>query len=122
MHVTSAESLVMEALWRRHPLSAEEIIAGVGAEQGWSESTVKTLLARLVSKKAIAAKRDGRRFLYSPKLSRDDYVHAESSHLVDRLFEGRISSLVSHFSEREKLSAKEIAELKQLIAELENDR
>ncbi len=122
MHVTSAESLVMEALWRRHPLSAEDIIVGVGAEQGWSESTVKTLLSRLLAKRVIAAQRDGRRFLYSPKLARDDYLHAESSNLIDRLFEGRISSLISHFSEREKLSPEEIAELKQLIAELGNER
>lgn len=122
MRISAAESIVMEALWRRQPLTAEEIVAATAAEQGWSEATVKTLLNRLLTKQAISAERDGRRYLYTPKLERADYVDAESTGLIDRLFEGRLSSLVSHFSEREKLSADDVAELKRLIAELEDDR
>lgn len=122
MRVSAAESVVMEALWRRHPLSAEEIVADVAAEQGWSEATVKTLLNRLLTKAAVTATRDGRRYLYSPKLARADYVSAESRNLIDRLFEGRLASLVTHFSEREQLSAEDIAELKRLIAELDDER
>src|SRR5690606_34180717 len=117
-----AESIVMEALWRRHPQTAEEIIAAVAVDQGWSEGTVKTLLNRLLTKKAITAKRDGRRYLYSPKLARADYLDEESTSLIERLFDGRLSSLVSHFSEREKLSAEDVAELKRLIAELDDER
>lgn len=122
MRVSAAESVVMEALWRRHPKSAEDIVAEVAEGQGWSEATVKTLLNRLLAKDAIGAERDGRRYLYSPKLSRADYVDEESTGLIDRLFEGRLASLVSHFSEREKLSAEDITELKRLIAELDNER
>lgn len=109
----------MEALWRKQPLSAEEVVADVAADQAWTEATVKTLLNRLLSKGAIAAERDGRRYLYRPVLAREDYVTAESANLIDRLFEGRVSSLVTHFSEREKLSPDDIAELRRLIAELD---
>lgn len=122
MRISTAESIVMEALWRRHPQTAEEIIAAVAVDQGWSEGTVKTLLNRLLTKKAITAKRDGRRYLYSPKLARADYLDEESTSLIERLFDGRLSSLVSHFSEREKLSAEDVAELKRLIAELDDER
>ena len=122
MRVSSAEGIVMEALWRKAPLSADEVAAEVAEPQGWTEATVKTLLNRLLSKGAIAAAKDGRRYLYRPLLAREDYVSAESKSLLDRLFEGRVSSLVTHFSEREKLSAEEIAELKRLIAELDNGR
>jgi predicted transcriptional regulator len=122
MRVSTAESVIMEALWRRHPQTAEDIVAEVASDQGWTEATVKTLLNRLLTKQAIGAERDGRRYLYSPKLARADYVDEESSNLIDRLFEGRLSSLVSHFSEREKLSVEDIAELKRLIAELDDDR
>jgi len=112
----------MEALWRRHPLGADEIASEVAPGQGWSEATVKSLLNRLLSKGAIAAEKDGRRYLYRPQLAREDYLTAESANLIDRLFDGRVSSLVTHFSEREKLSADDIAELKRLIAELDNER
>ena len=122
MRVSSAEGIVMEALWRKQPLSAEEVAANVAGDQSWTDATVKTLLNRLLSKGAIAAEKDRRRYLYRPVLQREDYVLEESTSLLDRLFEGRVSSLVTHFSEREKLSADDIAELKRLIAELDNER
>jgi predicted transcriptional regulator len=122
MRVSSAEGIVMEALWRKQPLSAEDVVSAVAADQAWTEATVKTLLNRLLSKGAIAADKDGRRYLYRPVLKREDYVSEESDSLLDRLFDGRVSSLVTHFSEREKLSADDIAELKRLIAELDNER
>jgi len=112
----------MEALWKRAPLSAEDIVTEVAEAQGWTEATVKTLLNRLLTKDAITATRDGRRYAYSPKLKREDYLSEESKGLIDRLFDGRVSSLVMHFSEREKLSADEVAELKKLISELDNER
>jgi predicted transcriptional regulator len=111
----------MEALWRRQPLSAEEIFAEVGEGQGWAEATLKTLLNRLLNKNAVSAEKDGRRYLYRPLVARDDYVEAESQGLLDRLFDGRLAPLVSHFSERQKLSAEDIADLKRLIAELDDD-
>jgi predicted transcriptional regulator len=122
MRVSGAESLVMEALWRHGSATAEEVIADVGPEQAWSETTVKTLLGRLLKKKAVSAERDGRRYVYRPLIAREDYVQTESQNLIDRLFGGRVAPLVSHFSEREKLTREDIAELKRLIAEIDDDR
>jgi len=122
MRISPAESLVMEALWRREPLSAEEITAEIAEGQGWSEATVKTLINRLFRKKAISAARDGRRYLYRPMVSRADYVGAESQGLLDRLFEGRLAPLVSHFSKTQKLSDEDVAELKRLIAEIDDGK
>ncbi|WP_421935960.1 BlaI/MecI/CopY family transcriptional regulator [Phenylobacterium sp.] len=122
MRISGAESLVMEVLWRREPLTAEEIFAEVGEAQGWAEATLKTLLNRLLNKNAVSAQKDGRRYLYRPLVARDEYVESESQGLLDRLFDGRLAPLVSHFSERQKLTAQDIADLKRLIAELDDER
>jgi predicted transcriptional regulator len=122
MRVSSAESVIMEALWRRQPLTADEVIAEVADANAWSAATVKTLLNRLLKKGAVSAERDGRRYLYRPRLDRESYVSDESRNLIDRLFDGRVSSLVTHFSEREQLSAEDLAALKRLIAELDDDQ
>jgi BlaI family penicillinase repressor len=123
MKISGAESVVMEALWKREPpnspMTAEEIGAEVAEGQGWSEATVKTLVNRLLKKKALGATRDGRRFLYRPLVARTAYVQAESQGLLDRLFDGRLAPLVSHFTETRALSAQDIAELKRLIAEMD---
>lgn len=122
MSISEAEAIVMEVLWRDAPRTAEDILAEVGPTQGWQEGTVKSLLNRLLTKRAVAAERDGRRYLYSPLLARDSYVSQESKGLLDRLFGGRVAPLVAHFSEQRKLSKKDIAELKRLIAEMDDGR
>lgn len=121
MNISRAERLVMEALWRKHPLTAEQITAVVARRQDWSAATVKTLIGRLLKKRAIAADRDGRRYLYTPLVQRADYVHEESQGLLDRLFDGRLAPLVAHFSERRQLTRRDIAEIRRLIQELDND-
>lgn len=122
MRISAAESLVMEVLWRSSPLPAEQIVAEVAEDQQWTEATVKSLLSRLLTKQAIAADKDGRRYLYRPLIARGDYVHAESRGLVDRLFDGRLAPLVAHFCERQALTPHDIAELKRLIAEIDDGR
>jgi predicted transcriptional regulator len=123
MQISEAESRIMEVLWRTSSLqSAEDIVAAVAGEQDWQEATVKTLLNRLLKKKAIAAQRDGRRYLYRALIRRGDYVHAESKSLLDRLYGGRVAPLVAHFSERSKLTKKDIAEIRALIEEIDRER
>lgn len=121
MAISEAEAIVMDVLWREAPRTAEEILAEVGPTQNWQEGTVKSLLNRLLHKKAVHAERDGRRYLYTPLLARKQYVQQESKGLLDRLFDGRVAPLVAHFSEQRKLSKKDIAELRKILKELDDE-
>lgn len=93
----------------------------LGTDPHWSAGTVRTFLARLVKKKAVAAQKDGRRYLYRPLVSRADYAHRQSRNLIDSLFNGRIVPFVTQFSERQTLSREEIDELKLLIKRLDRE-
>ncbi len=119
MQISEAESAVMEVLWQRSPQTSDEVFAALAGRQDWQEATVKTLLNRLLNKGAIEAEKDGRRYLYSPKLRREDWVMGESESLLARLFDGRVAPLVAHFSEHRKLSASDVAELRRLVDSLE---
>lgn len=119
--ISGAESHIMEALWTRGPLTAEELVQTVGPEQQWGEATVKTLINRLLKKKALASERAGGRALYKALVSREDYVTGESQGLLDRLFGGQIAPLVAHYARHRALSADEVARLKTLIQTLEGD-
>lgn len=118
--ISEAEAVVMEVLWRNAPRSAEDILAELGEAQQWQEGTVKSLLNRLLKKKAVKAEREGRRYLYSPLLARESYVSQASKGLLDRLFGGRVAPLVAHFSEQRKLSKKDVADLRKLLQELDD--
>ena len=119
--ISGAESQIMEALWNGGPLTAEEIVQTVGPAQGWGEATVKTLINRLLKKKALVSERSGGRALYRALVSRADYLTGESQGLLDRLFGGQVAPLVAHYARHRALSAEEVARLKKLIAELETD-
>lgn len=121
MQISEAESVVMDVLWKRQPLSAEEVVASLSGQQDWQEATVKTLLNRLLKKGAIGAEKDGRRYLYAPVLERAAWVQGESESLLERVFGGRVAPLVAHFSEHRKLSRKDIADLRKLLEDLDDD-
>jgi len=118
--ITEAESVVMEVLWRRNPLPTDEVLAALVGERRWREGTVKALLNRLLRKGAVRADKEGRRFLYSPLVSRDEWLLSESKGLLDRLFAGRVAPLAAHFSQQGKLTRRDIADLKRLIAEIDD--
>lgn len=121
MQISEAESVVMEVLWQRSPQTSEEVLTALGERQQWQEATVKTLLNRLLNKGAIEAQKDGRRYLYSPRLRREDWVMGESESMLARLFDGRVAPLVAHFSQHRKLSADDVAELRRLVASLDEE-
>jgi BlaI family penicillinase repressor len=116
--ISDAEHAVMEALWRRSPRTATAVCEEICDDRGWSLATVKTLLSRLVAKQAVAARPDGRRFLYSPLVERAEYVGGESRRLVERLFGGRAAPLFAHLAEQEALSEDDLAEIETLLKEL----
>jgi BlaI family transcriptional regulator, penicillinase repressor len=118
--ITDAESIVMEILWRQSPVPTEAVVTALEGEQHWQEATIKTLLNRLLKKKAVRATKDGRRFLYSPVITRDEWLLSVSKGLLDRLFAGRVAPLAAHFSRHGKLSKRDIADLKRLIAEIDD--
>ena len=118
--ISDAELAIMEILWEQAPLTATEVAERIPAERDWSLPTVKTLLSRLLSKAAVEHSADGRRFLYSPIVEREDYVTHESKRLVDRLFGGKFMPLVAHLAEQENLSDADIADIQKLLREMKS--
>lgn len=117
--ISEAESHVMDALWQHAPRSSEDVITALRKPTGWHDKTIRTLINRLLGKGAIRAERDGRRYLYSPVLTREEWQKQESRSLLDRVFGGRVAPLLAHFSRHEKLSASDIAELRKLVDTIE---
>jgi predicted transcriptional regulator len=116
--ITEAEQAVMEALWARSPLTANEVADVVSPQRGWSLPTVKTLLSRLVVKQALATDPDGKRYLYRPLIARTDYAAGESRRLVDRLFGGSAAGLFAHLAEAEALTDKDLVQIEALLKAL----
>jgi len=115
--ISDAEWEVMHVLWERETATAQEVHEALDGGRRWSPRTVKTLLSRLVKKGALRYDVEGKRYLYRPRVSREQCVRAESRSFVERVLGGSASPLLVAFLRESKLSAQEIEELRALLDE-----
>lgn len=114
--ISDAEWQVMDVLWANSPATAGDVVDALGPRSGWSPRTVKTMLGRLVKKKALRFVAEGNRYLYRPAVSRDECTRIESDSFVSRVFGGEAGPMLVHFVNEAKLSESEIRELKRVLA------
>ena len=114
--ITEAEWKVMKVLWAKSPQPAYDIIENLARAEDWHPNTIKTLLSRLREKKALGVKKYKNLYLYSPLVSEEDCLHAESESFLQRLFGGSVKPLLVHFVKKQRLTAADLEELKRLLA------
>ena len=120
MNLSKSEQQVLEVLWSEQPLTVGQVIERAQAQTDWHENTIKTLLTRLVEKKAVVRRKDGGRFFYRPLVSRDAILTKESEGLLKRFFDGKMAPLVAHFADRRKLSKRDIEAIEKILADIKD--
>lgn len=118
--ISEAEQQLLQLLWDESPLGAAEIAERAPADRGWSLTTVKTMLSRLVAKGVLGVEPEGRRFLYRPLVARETVASNQAGRLIDRLFGGRVSPLVAQLAEEGQLSKDDLEELEALVRSLKS--
>lgn len=113
--IAEAEWKVMRVLWRRAPLGAYDVIQELGPKEEWHPNTIKTLLTRLVKKKAIKAQKYKNLFLYEPVITEEECIAAESESFLERWFGGAVQPLLVHFAKNKRLSKADLEELRRIL-------
>jgi BlaI family penicillinase repressor len=126
LRIAAAEWPLLKILWD-HPgqwLPAAEVIEPVARQRGIHHRTARTLLARLVKKKAVETRPApaGAAYLYRAKIPRDQVVQAEARSFLSRVFDGNAAPALVHFLRHEKLSPEELADLRQLLNNVEKQK
>lgn len=121
IRVSEAEKSVMDVLWQESPLSSVEVVEKLQSQE-WSEKTVKTFLNRLVKKGVVSFEKDGRRYLYSPAIEREEFLADESEGFLDKVFKGNMKELLATFVENKQLSQNELDYLKGLLDDNKSDK
>jgi len=117
--ISDAEWQVMNVVWEGQPMTALEIVGQLEGQSDWAPATVKTMLHRLTKKKILTYESQGNRYVYRSRVRRSDCVKQASHSFLQRVFAGESAPLVAHFLRTSKLSASEIAQLRQLLNEQE---
>jgi len=108
----------MKALWDSGPDTPRVVLETALAERCWASNTINTYLSRLIKKGFLSARREGKSNLYTPLISREDYVAFESRSVLRQLYGNSPRTFVAALA-RGGLSAEDRAELRDLLDELE---
>jgi BlaI family penicillinase repressor len=115
MKLTEAEWQIMNALWQKHPATAREIMDRLPVAVQWAYTTIKTMLTRLVEKKAVSETKQGNTSVYDPLVSQQKARLSAFRSLLDQAFDGAIGPLVHFLAEEKQLPAKEREELAKIL-------
>jgi len=113
--ISESEWEVMKVLWERSPLTANEIVEILMKKTAWHRETIRTLINRLVQKGAVAFNKEGRQHHYYPHVSEAECTHAETQSFLRRVRVSAIEPMLAAFVEEHRLSAEQIARLKQIL-------
>ena len=117
--ISEAEWEVMKVLWQTSPRTANEIVDELTGKTHWKRETIRTLINRLVQKKAIAFEKKGRQYHYFPRVTEAEGIKAEAESFVRRIGGGSIEPMLAAFVEEKQLSAEKIAKLKCILNQAE---
>lgn len=115
--LSNSEWRIMENLWGEAPKTATQLIKAMEAETGWSKSTTKTVLKRMEQKGCIAYREGAKAREYYPLLKREEVVATETSHFINRLYNGSLGLMVNTLVKKQSISDEEMEELYQIIQE-----
>ena len=114
--ITDSELEVLKVLWASDSeLPLSKIRSSLQATMAWEAATIKTLLARLVSKSAVLQeKREV--FYYSPLVTKEAYNAWATERLINRLYKGKASNLVAALLHTDGISKDDIDELRRMFS------
>ena len=120
IRVTPGEWSLMEALWQG-PKTLMELVRCLGESEGWSKSTVTTMIRRMTDKELISFESDGKTKTFMAAVSREAVVAEETSSLLKRAYNGSIGLLVNVMIQRNTLSKADIDELYSILQKAEDE-
>lgn len=119
VNLSDAEWQIMNLVWERQPIMAQDVIGELAEPCQWSPATVRTMLHRLVKKGALHFTADGNRYSYRAAVRRADCVRRASRSFLERVFGGETAPLLAHFVRNVQFTPEELAALRALLDQQE---
>lgn len=119
--LTRGEEEIMQLLWRLGEANVNDLLAEM-SEPKPKYTTVATFLKILEDKAFVARKPNGRGYSYYPLVEKETYAQQVMTSVLGSYFDGSLVQLVSFFSKRESIPAKEMEEIAEIIRAAKNER
>ncbi len=113
--LTAAEWKVMKIVWRHKSCAARDVYEEAGRVHGWTPTTTKTLLRRLVDKGHLTATPVGTSYLYKPARPAWQSVAGAADTLLNNTLEGMDGKLLLYMMKKSKLSPEDLTQLREVL-------
>lgn len=113
--ISEAEFEVMQIIWDKAPINTNEIVGLLIATSDWSPKTIQTMLIRLEKKGAVTHEKEGRVYVYSPLIPKEDYISHESHAFLNKFFNGALDQMVVSYLSQNDLSQEDIDSLRSIL-------
>ncbi len=120
--ISEAEYEIMKIVWKHAPVSTTEITEQLTKTTAWNPKTIQTLIRRLVTKGALSYEKQGRVFVYAPKIAQGEYVGEKSLSFLERYYDGKMANMLSAYLEHDPLSESELDALRALLSTKSKDK
>lgn len=108
----------MNVLWSRGEGTVQDVCDGL--QRPLAYTTVMTTLRLLEQKKkALERVKQGRAYVYRPRVTREEVSHSVLADLRDVLFDGKLPSLVLNMLSDDNISAEDVVALREALAKVE---
>ena len=113
--LTEAEWAIVRAVWDNQPCAAPAVQEVLEKKRGWSYSTVKTLMDRMVSKGLLRTEKVRNLILYRSTITKQKAQKSEIMRAVKRAFDGALTPMMQFLLDSNSLSKNQLAELEAMI-------
>src|SRR6266516_7617698 len=118
--LTNAEHRIMEVIWAQGSATVAEVVEALEDKDAYT--TILTLMRILKVKGYLSSRKEGRAFVFVPKVDRDTVARKAVHQLLAKFFAGSPSELVLSFLREEQLTPQELDVIKQKIQESGDER
>ncbi|MEL7534964.1 MAG: BlaI/MecI/CopY family transcriptional regulator [Bacteroidota bacterium] len=119
--LTPLELKVMNLLWSHKKAFVKDLIADWPDEEQPAYNTISTIVRILEEKEYVGHESFGRSHRYFPLLSKGKYQKRLLKNVMENVFSGSLTGMVSSLLDDNQLSAKELEDIKSMIEESENE-
>jgi BlaI family transcriptional regulator, penicillinase repressor len=117
--LTPRELAIMQVVWDRGEATVRDVHEALSRDRKVAYTTVMTLMNILATKGHLLRRQEDRAYVYSAARPRHQVVTKLVRDFLDRVFEGSAQPLLLHLVKHERLTAKDRAELRRLIDDME---
>ncbi len=110
----------MEVVWARGSATVAEVVEALEDKDAYT--TILTLMRILKAKGYLSSRKEGRAFIFAPRVDRETVARKAVHQLLSKFFAGSPNELVLTFLREEELTPEELEEIKRKIIESEDER